>query len=78
MKILSYTINHKVGYIILETTNGFFRISKSGKVERRSDRKVRPMEPTTKADGYYESPCNRGKYGISAEIIGKCYRILGV
>jgi len=78
MKVISHYINRKAGHIILETSNGFFRISKSGKVEKRCDRNVRINEAKTDADGYYESPCGSGRHGIPGTMIAKCYRILGV
>ena len=85
-KVLSYSLNRKAGYIILETTTGFFRVYKSGRVERRQDAAFRTeafgwltaYEKNLTADGYKVCEATKGGGTPGSKIIAACYRILGV
>jgi len=85
-KVLSYSLNRKAGYIILETTTGFFRVYKSGRVERRQDATFREQafgwlmayEKNLTADGYKVCEATKGTGTPGGKIIATCYRILGV
>lgn len=84
MKVLSYFVNRKMGRIVLETDRGFFRVSKSGLVERRCDYnktlkwRGNYLEKEISPDGYIACNASKGTGTPGALIISKCYRILGV